>query len=133
MTQEVKERIELVESWFEGHPRRVIEEELAAQWIKAQARIAALEQQLAEAREPKYEVCGATAEPIIRRWGWSQVCDLEKGHEGQHRGGGNCFRHGRYIGTQCPHWPTCAKSAVVLTKESADRALSPRTDTTEAK
>jgi hypothetical protein len=32
-------------------------------------------------------------------------CVLEEGHEGSHRGGGNCFTHGEYIGTYGCH--TC--------------------------
>jgi hypothetical protein len=36
-------------------------------------------------------------------------CVLPKGHEGEHRRGGNCTKHGEYVGDQCPEWPSCVK------------------------
>lgn len=55
-------------------------------------------------KEPaKQERCGERAEPLIPRWGQYWACVLPKGHEGEHRGGGNCFTHGEYVGVKgCP-------------------------------
>jgi hypothetical protein len=39
----------------------------------------------------------------------SYACMLPKGHEGECQPGGNCFKHGKYVGaTRCPKWPDCA-------------------------
>lgn len=53
------------------------------------------------------DICGlSTGEHLIA--GHSTfACVLEKGHQGEHRRGGNCFAHGRYVGAQCPQWPHC--------------------------
>lgn len=51
--------------------------------------------------------CGQRAEPIVPRLGISYACVLPKGHTGEHRGGGDCFAHGEYVGKQCPKWPEC--------------------------
>jgi hypothetical protein len=49
------------------------------------------------------EKCNKLAEAFIPRWGMYFSCVLEKGHEGSHRGGGNCFTHGEYVGISgCP-------------------------------
>lgn len=61
------------------------------------------------------EKCNEPAAPFIPRWGMSFACALPKGHEGEHKQGGNCFKHGRYIGAKCPHWPDC------VTREDAGR------------
>ena len=53
------------------------------------------------------EACGQPAASFIPRWGMSFACALPKGHKGEHRQGGNCFKHGRYVGEQCPKWPDC--------------------------
>lgn len=51
----------------------------------------------------KTEKCGERAEAFIPREGESYACVLPKGHEGEHHGGGNCFRHGEYVGIRgCP-------------------------------
>ena len=60
-----------------------------------------------------WEQCGEYAAPFIARWGTYLACVLEKGHEGPHMAGGTCVRHGFHTGSQCPHWPTCIKSAVL--------------------
>lgn len=51
--------------------------------------------------------CGQPAAPFIPRWGMSFACVLPKGHEGEHKRGGNCFKHGEYVGEECPKWPGC--------------------------
>lgn len=53
------------------------------------------------------EKCGQAAASFIPRWGWSFACVLPKGHEGEHKQGGNCIKHGEYVGPQCPQWPDC--------------------------
>jgi hypothetical protein len=73
--------------------------------------------------------CGEPAASFIPRWGWSFACVLPKGHEGEHRQGGNCIKHGEYIGAQCPQWPECVKpeppsdkvQAIERMAETADR------------
>ena len=41
----------------------------------------------------------------------SYACMLPKGHKGECQPGGNCFKHGPYVGTtQCPQWPKCMES-----------------------
>lgn len=57
------------------------------------------------------EKCGAPAASLIPRWGMSFACVLPKGHEGEHRQGGNCFKHGEYVGDKCPQWPRCIPNA----------------------
>jgi len=53
------------------------------------------------------EKCGAPAAPFIPRRGMSWACVLPKGHDGEHLRGGSCFKHGEYIGENCPKWPDC--------------------------
>lgn len=53
-------------------------------------------------------LCGAPAAPFIPRWGMSWACVLPDGHEGAHQRGGACFKHGAYVGAQCPKFPDCA-------------------------
>jgi hypothetical protein len=59
------------------------------------------------ASTPVVEKCGQPAASFIPRWGMSFACVLPKGHEGDHQRGGNCFKHGEYIGEKCPQWPNC--------------------------
>lgn len=58
------------------------------------------------------EKCGAPAASLIPRWGMSFACVLPKGHEGEHRQGGTCFKHGEYVGDKCPQWPRCIPNAI---------------------
>jgi hypothetical protein len=58
--------------------------------------------------EVKKEKCGQPAGSLIPRLGMSLACVLEKGHEGDCQPGGNCVKHGEYVGRQCPEWPDCA-------------------------
>ena len=53
--------------------------------------------------------CGKPAKPFVPRWGMSFACVLDKDHEGDCRPGGTCFKHGPYVGDQCPQWPECVK------------------------
>jgi hypothetical protein len=60
------------------------------------------------------ELCGEHVITVIAGASWIS-CALDKGHEGGHRGKGNCFRHGQYFGDvgafpQCPQWPTCSQN-----------------------
>ena len=50
--------------------------------------------------------CGEPAGHLIAGASWF-ACVLPKGHSGEHQRGGNCFKHGEYVGNQCPHWPNC--------------------------
>ena len=65
------------------------------------------ENELHEASQP--EKCGKSAAPFIPRWGLSFACALDKGHEGACKQGGNCRKHGHYIGENCPQWPLCVE------------------------
>lgn len=58
-------------------------------------------------KQPAAEKCGKPAASFIPRWGWSFACVLPVGHDGPHQQGGNCFKHGEYIGKECPWWPKC--------------------------
>lgn len=62
----------------------------------------------------KVEKCGAPAASLIPRWGMSFACVLPKGHEGEHRQGGTCFKHGEYVGDKCPQWPNCIPNATEI-------------------
>lgn len=53
------------------------------------------------------EKCGLPAASFIPRQGLSFSCVLPKGHEGEHQQGGTCFKHGAYVGRQCPSFPDC--------------------------
>jgi hypothetical protein len=59
--------------------------------------------------------CGEFAASFIPRWGEYFSCVLQKGHDGEHRAGGECVKHGKYVMEhtgqvpQCPKWPDCAK------------------------
>jgi hypothetical protein len=53
--------------------------------------------------------CGKPAKPFVPRWGMSFACVLDKDHDGPCRPGGTCFKHGPYVGDQCPQWPECVK------------------------
>jgi hypothetical protein len=60
------------------------------------------------------ELCGEHVITVIAGASWIS-CALDKGHEGGHRGKGNCFRHGEYFGDVgvfplCPQWPTCIQN-----------------------
>lgn len=55
--------------------------------------------------------CGERAEAWIPRWGMYFACVLPKGHEGAHKRGGNCFKHGEYVGANCPKYPECIYDA----------------------
>jgi len=72
-------------------------------------------------QEGRYPVCEEAAESMIPRLGMSWACALEKGHEGPHRGGGNCFRHGRYIGAICPSSPLCGKGPLPAAPEGGPK------------
>ncbi len=52
--------------------------------------------------------CGQHAGSLNPRLGLNYACVLPEGHEGEHRRGGTCFKHGRYVGENCPDWPNCA-------------------------
>jgi hypothetical protein len=58
--------------------------------------------------------CGKAAGSLIPRMGMWYACVLEAGHEGECQRGGNCFKHGEYVGAQCPHWPECVPSVTEL-------------------
>ena len=60
------------------------------------------------------KLCGEFVKSFIAREGSFFPCALEKGHEGAHQMGGTCFRHGAYVGDNCPHWPTCATAPIPL-------------------
>jgi len=55
--------------------------------------------------------CGEPAGHLIAGASWF-ACVLPKGHAGEHRRGGNCFKHGEYVGDQCPKWPACIPIAL---------------------
>ena len=61
------------------------------------------------------ESCGEFAASLIPREGMYYPCVLPKGHEGEHRTGGECLAHGPYImehfgqPPQCQKWPECVK------------------------
>lgn len=61
------------------------------------------------------EICGEYAASLIPRRGEFFCCVLPKGHDGKHRAGGECFKHGKYVmehtgqTPQCPQWPDCTK------------------------
>lgn len=70
----------------------------------------------AEPNKEETEPCKEFVQHFIAGASW-YLCVLEKGHEGGHRAGGTCFRHGSYVGDvdavpQCPHWPTCVHQLV---------------------
>lgn len=64
-------------------------------------------------RDNNIGICGEPAGDLIAGASYF-ACMLPKGHvldesdplKG-HRRGGDCVRHGRYIGEQCPEWPKC--------------------------
>ena len=66
--------------------------------------------------------CGEYAAGFIPRWGYSFSCVLPKGHDGEHRAGGTCIKHGPYImdhqeeSPQCPKWPDCVKLPIDKTE-----------------
>ena len=39
-------------------------------------------------------------------------CVLPKNHDGECKQGGNCTKHGEYVGKNCPKWPACIKEIV---------------------
>jgi hypothetical protein len=56
--------------------------------------------------------CDKPAASLNPRRGEYFSCVLLEGHEGECRPGGNCFKHGEYVGEpnkppKCPHWPNC--------------------------
>ena len=59
------------------------------------------------------EQCGEYAASFIPRWGMYYSYVLPKGHKGEHRAGGECLKHGKYVMgnfeeiPQCPQWPDC--------------------------
>jgi len=67
---------------------------------------------IAGAGEGASNKCGKPAGSMIPRLGMSYACVLDKGHSEPCMRGGNCFKHGEYIGNQCPKWPDCIQSAV---------------------
>jgi hypothetical protein len=71
------------------------------------------------------EKCGEPAASFIPRWGMSWACVLPKGHEGDHEGdherGGNCFKHGEYVGANCPKWPDCVAAPEAGAKEGGGK------------
>ena len=74
--------------------------------------------------DARAEKCGQPAASFIPRWGMSFACCLPKGHEGEHKRGGTCFKHGEYIGEQCSKWPDCIQNTAPTVKEPTnDRAL----------
>jgi hypothetical protein len=68
--------------------------------------------------------CGEYAASFIPRWGTYFSCVLPKGHEGEHRAGGECFKHGKYVmehfgeTPKCPKWPDCIKIQVKESNEN---------------
>lgn len=72
---------------------------------------------LLEATPVPVEKCGEPTASFIPRWGMYFLCVLPKGHEGEHKRGGICFKHGEYVGEKCPQWPDC--STAVSTENSA--------------
>lgn len=53
------------------------------------------------------EKCGQPAGSFHPRLGLCYACVLPKNHEGEHKRGGCCWKHGAYMGEQCPQWPSC--------------------------
>jgi hypothetical protein len=56
--------------------------------------------------------CGKPAASFIPRLGMSFACVRDLGHEGDCQQGGTCFKHGSYIGQQCPQWPSCISETI---------------------
>jgi hypothetical protein len=77
-----------------------------------------------ESSVPRQETaapCGEFVCSVIAGASWIE-CGLPKGHEGEHRGKGTCFKHGEYFGEigafpQCPKWPECIGEAGSNTRE----------------
>lgn len=74
---------------------------------------------------PADEKCNQPAASFIPRWGMSFACVLPKGHEGEHKPGGNCFQHGEYVGRpgECPE---CYKVSQQQPAPTDTRALADR-------
>lgn len=62
--------------------------------------------------------CGKTAGALIPRLGMLYACVLESGHTGECQKGGNCFKHGEYVGEHCPKWPDCIPTSLGLQREA---------------
>jgi hypothetical protein len=78
------------------------------------------------------ELCGEHVITLIAGASWIS-CALDKGHEGGHRGKGDCFRHGEYFGDvgafpQCPQYPTCIQN---LTADELKHSYSEPEDSPE--
>lgn len=75
--------------------------------------------------DPVAEKCNKAAAPFIPRWGMSWACCLSAGHEGECKRGGNCVKHGEYIGDNCPQWPACVNTPVAGPLGTCDKWTTP--------
>jgi hypothetical protein len=68
------------------------------------------------------EKCNAPAASFIPRWGMSHACVLPKDHEGEHKQGGDCFKHGPYVGESCPKFPDCLPERAASASQTVEHA-----------
>ena len=76
-------------------------------------------------------ICGEYVQHLIAGASY-YPCALPKGHDGGHRAGGTCFKHGTYLGEvgavpECPQWPTCVQERPV-TPQAEPGASEPKLD-----
>lgn len=64
-----------------------------------------------EGEVDKYFQCGKRAKALVPRLGMYYACVLPQNHEGPCAHGGQCFKHGSYVGDKCPEWPNCEANA----------------------
>ena len=104
----------LLQSYLSGGPPTFVHE-LTEPMLNTYVARRAAAQALDGKCHERAELISAGLSPVFR------ACVLPKGHTGEHRGGGNCFRHGEYVGNQCPQWPDCISNFAAQAPEEAKR------------
>jgi hypothetical protein len=61
------------------------------------------------------QICGGFAASFIAG-GPYYACVLPKGHTGEHRGGGQCFIHGKYVMEHSGQIPCCPECEIAVLK-----------------
>jgi hypothetical protein len=78
------------------------------------------------------EVCGACVIHLIAREGSFFPCVLSNGHDGAHKSGGICVKHGAYVSEkpvpECPRWPECVSGMQLTPLAPPARIPSPGFD-----
>lgn len=70
-----------------------------------------------------YFPCGKRAKALIPRMGIYFACVLPLNHAGPCASGGNCFKHGPYVGDKCPEWPNCETGVAPTEEQSSNTAI----------